>query len=66
MFITVTSNSQISKIERIGEELEIHWYSRQLLPPDGEFVAAMEDVLDVYYRPCDPEHPLVFMNEASK
>lgn len=34
--------------------------------PSGEFVAAMEDVLDVYQRPYDPEHPVVCMDEASK
>lgn len=30
------------------------------------FVAAMEDVLDVYTRPHDPEFPLVCLDEASK
>lgn len=34
--------------------------------PDGEFVAAMEDVLDVYHRPYDPQRPVVCMDEASK
>ena len=34
--------------------------------PSAEFVAAMEDVLDVYHRPYDPEHPVVCMDEASK
>ena len=34
--------------------------------PSAEFVAAMEDVLDVYHRPYDPQHPLVCMDEASK
>lgn len=34
--------------------------------PSGEFVAAMEDVLDVYHRPYDPERPVVCMDEASK
>ena len=38
------------------------------IPPEGnaEFVAAMEDVLDVYVRPPDPARPLVCMDEASK
>ena len=26
----------------------------------------MEDVLEVYHRPYDPEHPLVCMDECSK
>ena len=34
--------------------------------PSGEFVAAMEDVLEVYHRPHDPERPVVCMDEASK
>jgi hypothetical protein len=38
------------------------------IPPeaDGEFVAAMEDVLEVYKRPTDPRRPLVCMDETSK
>jgi len=34
--------------------------------PSAEFVAAMEDVLDVYHRPYDPERPVVCMDEASQ
>lgn len=34
--------------------------------PSAEFVAAMEDVLDVYHRPYDPQHPIVCMDECSK
>lgn len=34
--------------------------------PSGEYVAAMEDVLDVYHRPHDPQRPVVCMDEASK
>ena len=30
---------------------------------DPEFIAAMEDVLDVYERPYDPERPVVCMDE---
>ena len=38
------------------------------LPPaaDPSFVAAMEDVLDVYERPLDPSYPVVCFDEASK
>jgi hypothetical protein len=45
------------------------WLKEQwCLPPeaDAEFVAAMEDVLDVYHRPFDPHRPLVCLDEASK
>jgi hypothetical protein len=34
--------------------------------PSAEFVAAMEDVLEVYHRPYDAERPLVCMDECSK
>ena len=38
------------------------------IPPraDCAFVAAMEDVLEVYKRPRDPRRPLVCVDEASK
>jgi hypothetical protein len=36
-----------------------------VIPPEGsgEFVAHMEDILDVYQQPYDPEIPLVCMDE---
>jgi hypothetical protein len=39
-----------------------------VIPPkaDAEFVAAMEDVLDVYHRPHDPARPVVCLDEASR
>ena len=33
---------------------------------DAEFVARMEDVLDVYERPYDPRFPVVCLDETSK
>ena len=38
------------------------------IPPeaDCQFVAAMEDVLEVYHRPKDPKRPVVCMDETSK
>ena len=38
------------------------------IPPDGcaAFVACMEDVLDVYHAPYDPQFPLVCMDESNK
>ena len=32
----------------------------------GEFVARMEDVLDLYHEACDPERPVVCFDETSK
>ena len=39
-----------------------------MIPPDASaaFVADMEDVLEVYHRPRDPERPLVCLDETSK
>jgi uncharacterized small protein (DUF1192 family) len=39
-----------------------------VIPPDCDaaFVAAMEDVLEVYCRPRDPGRPVVCLDEASK
>ena len=34
--------------------------------PSAEFVAAMEDVLDVYHRPYDPQQPVVCLDEYIK
>jgi hypothetical protein len=36
-----------------------------VIPPkaDAEFVAAMEEVLDTYERPYDPDHPVLCMDE---
>src|SRR6478672_6774352 len=38
------------------------------IPPeaDCEFVAAMEDVLEVYHRPRNPKRPVVCLDETSK
>ena len=33
---------------------------------NAAFVAGMEDVLEVYQRPRDPERPLVCLDETSK
>lgn len=39
-----------------------------MIPPehDGDFVAAMADVLDLYQQPHDPEAPVVCMDETSR
>ncbi|MGV8092846.1 MAG: hypothetical protein AB2L24_13395 [Mangrovibacterium sp.] len=39
-----------------------------VIPPkaNGEFVACMERVLDVYKRPYDPQRPVAYMDESSK
>jgi hypothetical protein len=39
-----------------------------VIPPDTNagFVAAMEDVLETYQKPRDPDRPLVCLDETSK
>jgi hypothetical protein len=54
----------------VSEKNEIKpWLKEQwCIPPqqDAEFVAAMEDVLEVYHRPYAAARPLVALDEASK
>jgi hypothetical protein len=49
-------------------ELRPHLKKQWCIPPakNAEFVAAMEDVLDVYHRPYDERRPLVCLDEASR
>jgi hypothetical protein len=49
-------------------ELKPHLKKYWCIPPDenAEFVARMEDVLEVYLRPFNPLRPLVTLDEASK
>jgi hypothetical protein len=48
--------------------LKPHLVKMWCIPPkaDAEFAWRMEDVLSVYKRPYDPEHPVVCMDESSK
>lgn len=46
-------------------ELRPHLNEYWCIPPkeDAEFVACMEDILDIYQQPYDPRHPLWCMDE---
>ena len=48
--------------------LQPHRNRQWVIPPDANaaFVAAMEDVLETYQKPRDPERPLVCLDETSK
>ncbi|MGC1297813.1 MAG: IS630 family transposase [Alloacidobacterium sp.] len=48
--------------------LKPHLKQQFVIPPEASagFVAAMEDVLEVYQRPHDPDRPVVCVDEASK
>ena len=39
-----------------------------MIPPEknADFVCAMEDALEVYHRPYNPQRPVVCFDEASK
>ena len=45
-----------------------HLNQQFVIPPEANaaFVANMEDVLEVYHRPHDPEFPVVCLDETSK
>src|ERR1700688_4259811 len=49
-------------------DLKPHLKKQYVIPPEASaaFVANMEDVLDVYHRPRDPDCPLVCLDETSK
>ena len=44
------------------------WKKKEWCIPEvsGEFVARMEDVLDLYHQDYDPDHPVVCFDETSK
>jgi len=48
--------------------LQPHRQKQWVIPPEhnADFVAAMEDVLEVYQRPYDAERPVVCLDESSK
>ncbi len=48
--------------------MQPHRKQQSVIPPDANaaFVAAVEDILEVYQRPHDPEKPLVCIDETSK
>src|SRR5271156_6348537 len=48
--------------------LKPHLKEQFVIPPDANagFVAAVEDMLEVYHRPLDPDRPVVCPDETSK
>jgi hypothetical protein len=49
-------------------ELKPHLSKYWKIPPEGSaaFVAHMEDVLEIYHMPYDPDYPVVCMDESCK
>ena len=48
-------------------ELKPHLHQSWVIPPEenAEFVARMEDIIDLYQRPYDPEVPVICMDEKT-
>lgn len=44
------------------------WQVKQWCMPEasGDFVAKMEDVLEVYHRPYSPERPVICLDETNR
>lgn len=62
-YITDSTVCEVMKKNEIKPWLVKEWCIPQA---DAEFVAKMEDVLDVYQRPYDPLCPVVCIDETSK
>ena len=63
-----TYSSPVSRRTAKKNDLKPHLKKQYVIPPESSaaFVANMEDVLDVYHRPRDPECPVVCLDETSK
>ena len=64
-------NEEIATVLKVSmKKIEIKPWKKQgwVIPPEqnGQFVADMEHVLDVYKRPYDQEYPVVCMDESPK
>src|SRR5208337_3533708 len=59
---------QYDRTDSKKNALKPHRNRQWVIPPDANagFVAAMEDVLETYQRPRDPDRPLVCVDETSK
>jgi len=63
-----TYSSSVSRRTAKKNKLKPHLKEQYVIPPDANagFVSAMEDVLEVYHRPHDPDRPVVCLDETSK
>ena len=68
--LNIVEKASDNTIGRKSEKntLQPHRNRQWVIPPDANaaFVAAMEDVLETYQKPRDPERPLVCLDETSK
>jgi len=65
--VDAASDSTIGRVLK-KNILKPHRQEQWVIPPheDASFVAAMEDVIDVYQRPHDPSRPVVCLDETTK
>jgi transposase len=68
--LQVVPDISVMSVQRLlkRNQLQPHRSEYWILPPreEPEFVACMEDVLDVYARPLDPRFPVICMDEGGK
>ncbi|WP_224747096.1 IS630 family transposase [Pelovirga terrestris] len=66
-FASSVSHMTVQRVFK-KNELKPHLSKYWKIPPQGSaaFVAAMEDILEVYHLPYDPDYPVVCMDESSK
>jgi len=69
--VTLTEHGSISSetVRRRLHDLELKpWQKKMWCIPkvDGEYVARMEDVLELYAEPADPQHPVVCFDETPR
>jgi hypothetical protein len=68
--LTIVERASDNTIGRMlkKNQLQPHRQKQWVIPPDANaaFVANMEDVLEVYHRPHDPDYPVLCVDEASQ
>jgi transposase len=67
--VRLTAHDSLSREtvrRRLAENELKPWRQKMWCVPkiDGEYVARMEDVLDLYAEPADPQHPVVCIDES--
>jgi len=67
--VRLTQHNSLSREtvrRRLAENALKPWQQKMWCVPkiDGEYVARMEDVLDLYAAPSDPQHPVVCFDES--
>ncbi len=66
-YIDTISHESVRQVLK-KNELKPHKRLCQVIPPEqnADFVCQMEQVLEVYKRPYDPDHPVICLDETAK